>query len=67
MALDIKGLYPEATVYGVDTEDHLQALALGVVDAGAQIENLSDADFVILSVPVDVALTLLPKCFRCDW
>jgi prephenate dehydrogenase len=30
MALDIKGLYPEATVYGVDTdEDHLQeALAL---------------------------------------
>jgi prephenate dehydrogenase len=36
MALDIKGLYPEATVYGVDTdEDHLQeALALGVVDAG---------------------------------
>jgi prephenate dehydrogenase len=31
-----------------------------VVDAGAQIENLSDADFVILSVPVDVAL-LLPK------
>jgi prephenate dehydrogenase len=25
MALDIKGLYPEATVYGVDTdEDHLQ-------------------------------------------
>jgi prephenate dehydrogenase len=57
MALDIKGLYPEATVYGVDTdEDHLQeALALGVVDAGAQIENLSDADFVILSVPVDVA------------
>jgi prephenate dehydrogenase len=25
------------------------------VVAGAQIENLSDADFVILSVPVDVA------------
>jgi prephenate dehydrogenase len=24
----------------------------------AQIENLSDADFVILSVPVDVALTV---------
>jgi prephenate dehydrogenase len=27
----------------------------------AQIENLSDADFVILSVPVDVALSVLPK------
>jgi prephenate dehydrogenase len=48
MALDIKGLYPEATVYGVDTdEDHLQEALAGVVDAGAQIENLSDADFVI--------------------
>jgi prephenate dehydrogenase len=35
-------------------------VALGVVDAGAQIENLSDADFVI-QVPVDVALMLLPK------
>jgi prephenate dehydrogenase len=63
MALDIKTLYPDATVYGIDSnEKHLQeALALGVVDAGAQIENLSDADFVILSVPVDVALSVLPK------
>ncbi|CAM2833523.1 prephenate dehydrogenase [Flavobacterium frigoris] len=63
MALDIKTLYPDATVYGIDSnETHLQeALDLGVVDAGAQIDNLSDADFVILSVPVDVALTLLPK------
>ena len=63
MALDIKTLYPDATVYGIDSnEKHLQeALDLGVVDAGAQIDNLSDADFVILSVPVDVALTLVPK------
>jgi prephenate dehydrogenase len=33
-----------------------KALALGVVDAGRK--RLSDADFVILSVPVDVALTV---------
>jgi prephenate dehydrogenase len=58
-ALDIKGLYPEATVYGDTDEDHLQeALALGVV-LELQINKLSDADFVILSVPF--ALTLLPK------
>jgi prephenate dehydrogenase len=31
-----------------------------------QIENLSDADFVILSVPVDVADSVA-KSFRCDW
>ena len=63
MALDIKTLYPDATVYGIDSnEKHLQeALALGVVDAAASMDNLSDADFVILSVPVDVALTVLPK------
>jgi prephenate dehydrogenase len=63
MALDIKTIYPESTVYGIDTdENHLQeAVALGVIDAAASIENLSDADFIILSVPVDVALTVLPK------
>jgi prephenate dehydrogenase len=63
MALDIKTLHPEATVYGIDSnENHLQeALVLGVVDAGASIEDVVDADFVILSVPVDVALVVLPK------
>jgi prephenate dehydrogenase len=63
MGLDIKMLYPEATVYGVDSnENHLQeALALGVIDETAILENVSDADFVIVSVPVDVALTVLPE------
>jgi prephenate dehydrogenase len=63
MALDIKKIYPEATVYGVDNnEKHLQeAIALGVIDVVATLENVSDADFVIVSVPVDVALTVLPE------
>ncbi|TDE02938.1 prephenate dehydrogenase [Flavobacterium hiemivividum] len=63
MALDIKTLNPEATVYGIDSnESHMQeALVLGVVDAAASIEDIVDADFVILSVPVDVALVVLPK------
>jgi prephenate dehydrogenase len=63
MGLDIKMLYPEATVYGVDSnENHLQeALALAVIDKTAILENVSDADFVIVSVPVDVALTVLPE------
>lgn len=63
MGLDIKTVYPEATIYGVDSnENHLkEALALGVIDVAATIENLSDADFVIVSVPVDVALTVLPE------
>ena len=63
MALDIKTLHPEAKIYGIDNnETHLaEAIALGVVDTGATFDDLVDADFVIVSVPVDVALIVLPK------
>jgi prephenate dehydrogenase len=63
MAWDIKTLHPEAQIYGIDNnESHLaEAIALGVVDAAATFEDLVDADFVIVSVPVDIALLLLPK------
>ena len=63
MVLDIKALYPEATIYGIDNnEKHLQqALELGVIDVAATMEDLADADFVIVSVPVNVVLGLLPQ------
>ena len=63
MGKDIKTVHPEAIVYGVDSnENHLQqALALGVIDVAATLEGVSDADFVIVSVHVDVALTVLPQ------
>jgi len=63
MVLDIKTLHPDATIYGIDTnENHLvEAIALEVIDAPATFDDLINADFVIVSVPVDVALTLLPK------
>jgi prephenate dehydrogenase len=63
MVLDIKSLQPNATIYGIDhNESHLaEAISLGVVDKAATMEDLAQADFVIVSVPVDVALTLLPK------
>ncbi len=63
MVLDFKTLYPEATVYGVDSnENHLkEALEIGVVDKTATLEAIVDADIVVVSVPVDVCLTLLPK------
>lgn len=63
IALDIKTLHPEAKIYGIDNnESHLaEAIALGVVDEGAAFDDLVDADFVIVSVPVDVALTILPR------
>lgn len=63
MVLDIKSLHPQATIYGIDNnENHLaKAIALGVVDQAAIYEDLAEADFVIVSVPVDIALTVLPK------
>ena len=63
MVLDIKALYSEATIYGIDNnEKHLQqALELGVIDIAATMEDLPQADFVIVSVPVNVAIGLLPK------
>jgi prephenate dehydrogenase len=63
MVLDIKALHPEATILGMDAnENHLQqAIDLGVVEKVGTSEDLADADFVIVSVPVDVALVVLPQ------
>jgi prephenate dehydrogenase len=63
MVLDIKALYPEATIYGIDSNPkHLEeAIALGVVEKEGNYEGLAKADFVIVAVPVDVAMAILPK------
>lgn len=62
-ALDIKAIHPQVKIYGIDTNDsHLeQAIDLGVIDCKADWEQLSQADLVILAIPVDKALGLLPK------
>ncbi|MEN2490114.1 prephenate dehydrogenase [Flavobacterium sp. B11] len=63
MVLDIKEKHPNAIIFGIDNnEKHLQeAIDLGVIDEAGSFEDLQKADFVIVSVPVDVALTVLPK------
>lgn len=63
MALDIKKIYPKSTIYGIDNnEEHLkEALSLGIIDAPGLHEDLSKADFVIISVPVNIALSILPN------
>lgn len=62
LALDIKNKRPEVTVYGVDkSEDHInQALELGVIDHKATFEDLDKADLVILAIPVDASVSILP-------
>lgn len=63
IALDAKDLNPDAKIFGIDTnEKHLQeAVALGVIDDAAVFDDLSKADLVIVSVPVDIAIVVLPK------
>lgn len=63
MALDIKSNYENVTVFGIDSnEEYLDiALKLKIIDNKALISDLADADFVILAVPVDIALVLLPN------
>ena len=63
IALGAKDFYEEAKIYGIDSnENHLkEAMDLGVIDEVAVFEDLATADFVILSVPVDVSLEFLPK------
>jgi prephenate dehydrogenase len=63
LALDIKKKRPEAIIYGIDSsEDHLnQALELNIIEEKATIGDLDKADLVILSIPVDASVKLLPQ------
>jgi len=63
LALDIKKKRPDATVYGIDQiEQHLiEAIELGIIDKRAILEDLDKADLIILSIPVDAAVALLPE------
>ena len=61
MALDIKRSNPNVTIYGIDAnESHLdEAIQLGIIEAKTTIEDLKNADIVIVAVPVDVALKII--------
>ena len=63
MALDIKSIYDDAIVFGIDAnEKHLdEAIKLGIIDQKATENDLINADLVIVAVPVDVALVILPE------
>ena len=62
-ALDIQQEYPEAVIYGIDTnKKHItEALECRVIHEEASFEDIQNADVVFLTIPVDVALSVLPK------
>ena len=63
IALSAKELNPQITIFGIDNNPaHIdEALALGVIDQAAVWDDLANADIVIVSVPVDVTMTILPQ------
>ncbi len=62
-SLDIQEAYPEAKVYGIDhNPTHLaEAKKLGVIHEEATFTDLSQADFVFITIPVDASLNLIPE------
>ncbi len=58
IALDIKKIHPDVTIYGIDQNPvHInEAISLKIIDKKAEISDLKDADLVILSIPVDAAV-----------
>lgn len=63
IARDLKRLYPDLHVKGIDANDeHLdEALNLNLIDQKSNYSELKEADFVVLSIPVDHAIIELPK------
>ena len=63
MALDIQKMYAEVKIFGIDTnENHLEeAFNLGLIHQKVMLSEISEADLIILAVPVDVAVVLLPE------
>ena len=62
-ALNIKKLNPDAVIYGIDNKaEHLQeALSLNIIDKKAEIEDVENADLIVLAIPVDTSVIELPK------
>lgn len=62
LALELKRLDPTVTIYGISRKDATldEALALNLIDKKATIDDIVNADLVILSIPVDATVKLLP-------
>lgn len=62
LALDIKKHDPEVVIHGISRKDATlnTALELGLIDKKATLDDIENADLVIISIPVDATVKLLP-------
>lgn len=63
MLKDLREYHPQARYYGVDknTAHAEQAKQIGIIDEVATLKDVSKADLVIVSIPVDATLKVLPE------
>ncbi|OSY86820.1 prephenate dehydrogenase [Tenacibaculum holothuriorum] len=63
LALDMQHEFKNCTIYGIDQqEEHLQeAINLGIIQKKAELKDVTNADIVVVSIPVDVSVDLIPE------
>lgn len=63
MALEFKRIDPTTKVFGIDANaTHLEeALSAGIIDAKGDLADVSNANCVVLSIPVKASLKMLPS------
>ncbi|MFD1160850.1 prephenate dehydrogenase [Hwangdonia seohaensis] len=62
LAIDIKKNNPDMVIHGISRKDATleTALSLNLIDKKATLDDIEHADLVIVSIPVDATVTLLP-------
>jgi len=62
MAIDIKKKNPKVVIHGISRKEATldMALSLNLIDKKASLENIVNADLVIVAIPVDTTVKLLP-------
>lgn len=62
LAIDIKKNNPDVIIHGISRKDETleKALELGLIDKKATLDDIANADLVIVSIPVDATVKLLP-------
>ncbi len=62
LAIDIKNKYPDVVIHGISRKETTldEALALKLIDKKATLDDIVHADLVIISIPVDATVKLLP-------
>ena len=58
----IRSYYAEMVAYGISRKETTldEAIALNLIDKKASLDDLSNADLVVISIPVDATVKMLP-------